>query len=59
VIAAGDLRLNIALRQVTRSEEEIHLTPTEYEILKTLAMHAGKVLTHTLLLQKVWGPGQQ
>jgi len=59
VISAGDLRLNIALRQVTRAEEAIHLTPTEYEILKTLATNAGKVLTHTLLLQKVWGSGQQ
>jgi two-component system KDP operon response regulator KdpE len=58
VITAGDLRLNVALRQVTRGEEAIHLTPTEYEILKTLATHAGKVLTHTMLLQKVWGSGQ-
>ncbi len=54
IIAAGDLRLNLALREVTR-----HLTPTEYEILKTLATNAGKVLTHTLLLQKVWGPDHQ
>jgi len=58
VISAGNLRLNIALRQVMRGEEEIHLTPTEYEILKTLATQAGKVLTHTMLLQKVWGSGQ-
>ena len=41
-----------------RGEQQIHLTPTEYEILKTLATHAGKVLTHALLLQKVWGPDQ-
>ena len=41
-----------------RGEQQIHLTPTEYEILKTLATHAGKVLTHTILLQKVWGPDQ-
>jgi two-component system KDP operon response regulator KdpE len=59
VISAGDLRLNVALRQVTRGDEEIHLTPTEYEILKTLATNAAKVLTHTMLLQKVWGSGQQ
>ena len=59
VITAGDLRLNIALRQVTRGEEEIHLTPTEYDILKTLAIHTGKVLTHTMLLQKVWGSSHQ
>ena len=58
VIAAGELRLNLALRQVMRGEEQIHLTPTEYEILKTLATNAGKVLTHSLLLQKVWGPDQ-
>ncbi|MEO7912485.1 MAG: response regulator transcription factor [Roseiflexaceae bacterium] len=59
VITAGDLRLNIALRQVARGAEEIHLTPTEYEILKILATHAGKVLTHNMLLQKVWGRGQE
>jgi two-component system KDP operon response regulator KdpE len=58
LITAGDLQLNLALRLVTRGKEEIHLTPTEYEIFKTLAIHAGKVLTHTLLLQKVWGLDQ-
>jgi two-component system KDP operon response regulator KdpE len=59
VIMAGDLRLDLAKRQVIRAGEEIHLTPTEYEILKALATHAGKVLTHTMLLQKVWGPHHQ
>jgi two-component system KDP operon response regulator KdpE len=58
VITAGNLRLNLALRQVMRDTEEIHLTPTEYELLKLLATHPGKVLTHTLLLQKIWGPEQ-
>ena len=58
VITAGDLRLNLAERQVTRGAEEIHLTPTEYELLKALATQAGKVLTHSQLLKKVWGAGQ-
>lgn len=34
----------------------VHLTPTEYELLKHLALHAGKVVTHRQLLQAVWGP---
>jgi two-component system KDP operon response regulator KdpE len=59
VISAGDLRLNLALRQVVRDGASIHLTPTEYEILKALATSGGKVLTYALLLQKVWGPGQR
>jgi two-component system, OmpR family, KDP operon response regulator KdpE len=58
VITVGDLRLDLAAHRVLLRNQEIHLTPTEYEILKTLATHAGKMLTHTLLLQKVWGPDQ-
>jgi two-component system KDP operon response regulator KdpE len=58
VIKVGDLRLELAAHRVFLRDQEIHLTPTEYEILKTLATHAGKMLTHTLLLQKVWGPDE-
>ncbi len=56
VVEAGDLRLDFERRQVTLSGEEVHLTPTEYEVLKYLAQHAGKVVTHRMLLQQVWGP---
>ena len=35
----------------------MHLTPTEYALLKYLAVHAGKVLTHTMILNEVWGAG--
>jgi len=59
IIAVGELRIDLSLREVTRRGEPIHLTPTEYEILKALAINAGKVLTHRLLLQKVWGRDQQ
>jgi two-component system KDP operon response regulator KdpE len=34
----------------------VHLTPTEYEVLKYLAINAGKVITHRILLRAVWGP---
>jgi two-component system, OmpR family, KDP operon response regulator KdpE len=37
--------------------EPLHLTPTEYRLLETMARNPGKLMTHRLLLQKVWGPG--
>ncbi|MGO8951066.1 MAG: response regulator [Ktedonobacterales bacterium] len=52
----GDLVLDIQRRRVSRGGQDIHLTPTEYEVLKYLATHAGKVITHRTLLQAVWGP---
>jgi two-component system KDP operon response regulator KdpE len=59
VITQGDLRLELAAHQVFLRDQEIHLTPTEYEILKILATHTGKVLTHRMLMHKVWGTDQQ
>lgn len=55
VIDAGHLRIDLERRQVTREGIDVHLTPTEYEVLKYLARHAGKVITHRTLLQEVWG----
>jgi two-component system KDP operon response regulator KdpE len=55
----GDLRLDLLHRRVFLEEQEIHLTPTEYELLKLLATQAGKVLTHTTLLRQVWGPAYE
>ncbi|HEX5548103.1 MAG TPA: response regulator transcription factor [Ktedonobacterales bacterium] len=52
----GGLTLDFARRQVLVNEREVHLTPTEYEVLKYLAMHAGQVVTHRTLLRAVWGP---
>jgi two-component system KDP operon response regulator KdpE len=52
---SGDLRVDLAHRVVSVSGREVQLTPTEYDLLKTLVVHAGKVLTHRQLLQKVWG----
>jgi two-component system, OmpR family, KDP operon response regulator KdpE len=55
VLTFDDLRLDLARRQVYLGDQEVHLTPTEYDLLKLLATHAGKVLTHTQLLREVWG----
>jgi two-component system KDP operon response regulator KdpE len=53
---AGTLVIEFQRRRVTVDGREVHLTPTEYELLKYLAVHAGKVVTHRNLLQAVWGP---
>lgn len=52
----GELKVDLARRQVYVAQREIKLTPTEYEILKYLVAHAGKVVTHQQLLRQVWGP---
>ncbi|QPC83375.1 response regulator transcription factor [Phototrophicus methaneseepsis] len=55
-IRVGDLYMNLAQRIVTIQGEDVHLTPTEYNLLRLLATNPGKVLTHRAILQKVWGP---
>ena len=56
VISLGDLSIDVAGHTVTRAGEEIHLTPLEFDILRVLALHAGKLVTHRQLLREVWGP---
>ena len=56
VFILHDLRVDLALRQVFLSDQEVHMTPIEYKLLVTLIRHAGKVITHRQLLQEVWGP---
>ncbi|MBM7583314.1 two-component system KDP operon response regulator KdpE [Caldicoprobacter guelmensis] len=56
VITVGDLVIDLSKHMVTLKGNELKLTPTEYEILKLLALHAGKVITHKQLLKAVWGP---
>ena len=56
VIIIGDLKMDLASRKTTVSGHEVQLTPTEYELLHVMIKFAGKVLTHRLLLQEVWGP---
>lgn len=51
----GDLEINLPLRKVVVAGSEISLTPTEYGILRLLATHAGKVLTHHQILKQIWG----
>lgn len=56
VYAVGELRVDLARRQVFVAGREVHLTPIEYKLLATLVQNAGKVLTHRQLLHAAWGP---
>ena len=51
---SGDLIVNLAKREVLVDQQPVALTPTEYEIMRTLVTHAGKVLTHAQLIKAVW-----
>ncbi|MFN2198618.1 MAG: response regulator [Anaerolineales bacterium] len=55
-LVCGHLRIDLLRRVVTIYEHEVHLTPTEYNLLCELARHANRVLIHEQLLSKVWGP---
>jgi two-component system KDP operon response regulator KdpE len=55
VFRAGDLEIDFERRRVSVAGSEVHLTPTEYGLLKALATHPDKVLTDRMLLQQVWG----
>jgi two-component system KDP operon response regulator KdpE len=55
-IEVDGLRIDINARIVSRDGEEVHLTPIEFELLRTLARNRGRLLTHRTLLVEVWGP---
>ncbi|HEY7350698.1 MAG TPA: response regulator [Ktedonobacterales bacterium] len=57
LFSSGDLTIDFAQRQVRMAGRDVQLSRTEYKLLTVLAQHAGMVLTHELLLEKVWGPG--
>jgi two-component system KDP operon response regulator KdpE len=56
VFRNGELSVDLTRRLVKRGEETLHLTPKEFELLRVLVQHAGKVVTHRQILQAVWGP---
>ncbi|MGV8997946.1 MAG: response regulator [Parvibaculaceae bacterium] len=56
IFRSGDLTVDLVRRNVTMAEQEIKLSAKEYDLLRILVAHAGKVLTHGFLLKEVWGP---
>jgi DNA-binding response OmpR family regulator len=57
VFDAGELHVDFARRQVSVGGREVNLSPREYGLLTTLAHMAGRVVVHSELLERVWGPG--
>ncbi|HEY3777092.1 MAG TPA: response regulator transcription factor [Rhizomicrobium sp.] len=55
IFRVDDLAVDLVRRIVSVRDGEVKLTPREYDILRTLMAHAGKVLTHRLLMREVWG----
>jgi len=58
-IQAGDVVIDLDDRRVTKGDVRVHLTPTEFSLLRELAMHPGTLLGHAQLLRRVWGPGYE
>ncbi len=56
VLTLGPIRLDIAGRVVTVGDEQVRLTPKEFELLRILGLNVGRVLTQRMLLAQVWGP---
>jgi two-component system KDP operon response regulator KdpE len=59
VLRAEGLELDLAAHRVTVNGDEVHLTPTEYELLRVLMQSRGRLLTHRALLGQVWGPAYE
>jgi len=59
VTGSGDVEINLAMRSVTRAGQDVHLTPTEYDLLRVLARDVGRVITHGHLLRSVMGRGYE
>lgn len=56
VLEVGPIRVDLDAHTVTVNGERVHLTPHEFDLLRVLAQHPGKLLTHRALLHEVWGP---
>jgi two-component system KDP operon response regulator KdpE len=59
LVVTNAFTVDLAARRVTRDGADVRLTPTEWELLAALVRQPGKVLTHAMLLEQVWGPGYE
>ncbi|MGH8909437.1 MAG: response regulator transcription factor [Egibacteraceae bacterium] len=58
-ILVGDVVIHLGAERVTKAGRLVHLTPTEFALLRELATNRGRLLTHAMLLRRVWGPGYE
>lgn len=59
VFESGELKVDLNLRRVTLGEDEVQLTPTEYDLLRLFISHADRVVTHSQILKQIWGGAHQ
>ncbi len=59
VVTLGETTIDLVARRVTRHDEEVRLTPTEWHLLEVLVRHPGRLLSQKKLLAEVWGPGYE
>ena len=59
VISVDDVEIDVSAHQVRLAGEPVHLTKTEFELLRVLAVNRGRLMTHRALLIEVWGPGYE
>jgi two-component system KDP operon response regulator KdpE len=59
VVVVAGIEIDLSQQRVRRDGVDVHLTPTEFALLRELATNPGKVLTHAYLLRRVWGPGYE
>src|SRR6185369_3544309 len=59
VFRVGNIEVDTVRRRVTVAGQEVHLTRIEYKLLEVMIRHADRVLTHSQLLNDVWGPNQE
>jgi two-component system KDP operon response regulator KdpE len=58
-IAVGELEVDLARHSVALGGEPVHLTPTEFELLRVLVGNRGRLMTHSTVLREVWGPAYE
>lgn len=56
MVRVGSLEVDVARREVRRGGQVIHLTPTEYQLVRVFATHPDRFMPDRLLIDKVWGP---
>jgi two-component system KDP operon response regulator KdpE len=59
VLTFGDVTIDVDAQLVTKGHELVHLTPTEFALLRELALAPGRLLSHATLLRNVWGAGYE
>ena len=58
-LLAGDLSIDLARRRVRAAGRDVKLSRKEFDILRLLAQHAGRIVTHQQMLREIWGPAQE